>query len=191
MTLPNYPPGERCRPRSSSLSPRRTARVIFITSRNSGSRSCKPSNGTSTRPYAGTNRTAERSRATGDNLPYMDYRQHRRARRLVHEYCSYDERDCLPLDDGKPCVCIRGISLSPMCHWFRAVVLLPDRKPAAALLCRGSRRRCVVCGAAFIPRSSRGKHYPDCIERMKKIKTTEKEWRQRQRCYILEPLKPA
>ena len=26
-----------------------------------------------------------------DNLPRMDYRQHRRARRLVHECCNYDE----------------------------------------------------------------------------------------------------
>ena len=33
---------------------------------------------------------AERSRAMSDNLPRMDYRQHRRARRLVHECCNYD-----------------------------------------------------------------------------------------------------
>ena len=26
-----------------------------------------------------------------DKLPRMDYRQHRRARRLVHECCNYDE----------------------------------------------------------------------------------------------------
>ena len=25
-----------------------------------------------------------------DKLPRMDYRQHRRARRLVHECCNYD-----------------------------------------------------------------------------------------------------
>ena len=35
-----------------------------------------------------------------DNLPRMDYRQHRRARRLVHECCNYDEGNCLLLDDG-------------------------------------------------------------------------------------------
>ena len=38
-----------------------------------------------------------------DNLPHMDYRQHRRARRLVHECCNYDEGNCLLLDDGEPC----------------------------------------------------------------------------------------
>ena len=37
-----------------------------------------------------------------DNLPHMDYRQHRRARRLVHECCNYDEGNCLLLDDGEP-----------------------------------------------------------------------------------------
>ena len=37
-----------------------------------------------------------------DKLPRMDYRQHRRARRLVHECCNYDEGNCLLLDDGEP-----------------------------------------------------------------------------------------
>ena len=50
-----------------------------------------------------------------DNLPRMDYRQHRRARRLVHECCNYDEGNCLLLDDGEPCVCVQSISLSLMC----------------------------------------------------------------------------
>ena len=44
-----------------------------------------------------------------DNLPRMDYRQHRRARRLVHECCNYDEGNCLLLDDGEPCVCVQSI----------------------------------------------------------------------------------
>ena len=35
-----------------------------------------------------------------DNLPRMDYRQHRRTRRLVHECCNYDGGNCLLLDDG-------------------------------------------------------------------------------------------
>lgn len=52
-----------------------------------------------------------------DNLPHMDYRQHRRARRLVHECCNYDEGNCLLLDDGEPCVCVQSISFSLMCHW--------------------------------------------------------------------------
>ena len=59
-----------------------------------------------------------RSRAMSDKLPRMDYRQHRRARRLVHECCNYDEGNCLLLDDGEPCVCVQSISLSLMCRWF-------------------------------------------------------------------------
>ena len=67
-----------------------------------------------------------------DNLPHMDYRQHRRARRLVHECCNYDEGNCLLLDDGEPCVCVQSISFSLMCHWFRVAVLPLDGELAAA-----------------------------------------------------------
>ena len=164
---------------------------LYITNRNSGSRSCRPSSGTSTRFCAGTSRTAERSRAMSDNLPHMDYRQHRRARRLVHECCNYDEGNCLLLDDGEPCVCVQSISFSLMCHWFRVAVLPLDGELAAALLCRGSRKRCAVCGAAFVPKSNRGKYCPDCAGRMKKIKAAERKRKQRQRCHALEPFKPA
>ena len=93
-----------------------------------------------------------------DNLPRMDYRQHRRARRLVHECCNYDEGNCLLLDDGEPCVCVQSISFSLMCRWFRVAVLPLDEELAAALLYRGSRKRCAVCGAAFVPKSNRGKY---------------------------------
>ena len=87
-----------------------------------------------------------------DKLPRMDYRQHRRARRLVHECCNYDEGNCLLLDDGEPCVCVQSISFSLMCRWFRVAVLPLDGELAAALLYRGSRKRCAVCGAAFVPK---------------------------------------
>ena len=72
-----------------------------------------------------------------DNLPRMDYRQHRRARRLVHECCNYDEGNCLLLDDGEPCVCVQSISLSLMCRWFRVAVLPLDGELSAALLYPG------------------------------------------------------
>ena len=64
-----------------------------------------------------------------DKLPRMDYRQHRRARRLVHECCNYDEGNCLLLDDGEPCVCVQSISFSLMCRWFRVAVLPLDGEP--------------------------------------------------------------
>ena len=126
-----------------------------------------------------------------DKLPRMDYRQHRRARRLVHECCNYDEGNCLLLDDGEPCVCVQSISFSLMCRWFRVAVLPLDEELAAALLYRGSRKRCAVCGAAFVPKSNRGKYCPDCAGRMKKLKAAERKRKQRQRCHALEPYKPA
>ena len=107
---PSCPPGKRCRTRSSSLFPRNPACITPTTNRSSGTRSCRPSSGTSTRFCAGASRTAERSRAMSDKLPRMDYRQHRRARRLVHECCNYDGGNCLLLDDGEPCVCVQSIS---------------------------------------------------------------------------------
>ena len=86
-----------------------------------------------------------------DNLPHMDYRQHRRARRLVHECCNYDEGNCLLLDDGEPCVCVQSISFSLMCHWFRVAVLPLDGELAAALLCRGSRNGVPSAGRPLSP----------------------------------------
>ena len=61
-----------------------------------------------------------------DKLPRMDYRQHRRARRLVHECCNYDEGNCLLLDDWYPFVCVHSISFSLMFHWFRVSFLPLD-----------------------------------------------------------------
>ena len=90
-----------------------------------------------------------------DKPSRMDYRQHQAARRLVHECCNYDEGNCLLLDDGEPCVCVQSISYSLMCRWFRVAVLPLDGELAAALLYRGSRKRCAVCGAAFVPKSNR------------------------------------
>uniref|UniRef100_UPI0025A5184E cysteine-rich VLP protein n=3 Tax=Enterocloster clostridioformis TaxID=1531 RepID=UPI0025A5184E len=46
-----------------------------------------------------------------DSIPVMDYRQYRRARRLVHECCNYDCGNCIALDDGEECICVQSISL--------------------------------------------------------------------------------
>ena len=41
-------------------------------------------------------------------IPVMDYRQYRRARRLVHECCNYIDGNCIALDDGEECVCVQS-----------------------------------------------------------------------------------
>lgn len=126
-----------------------------------------------------------------DKPPRMDYRQYRAACRLVHECCNYDEGNCLLLDDGEPCVCVQSISYSLLCRWFRAAVLPLEPELAAALLYRGSRKRCAVCGAAFLPKSNRGKYCPDCAGRMKKQRARERKRRQRGKCHALGAFKPA
>ena len=61
-----------------------------------------------------------------DKLPRMDYRQHRRARRLVNECCNYDAGNCLLLDDGEPCVCVQSIGLGIGKHLCLKLLFLPD-----------------------------------------------------------------
>ena len=109
------------------------------------------------------------------NIPRMDYRQYRAARRLVHECCNYDSGNCLLLEDGEPCVCVQSISYSLLCRWFTAAVLPLDEALEAALLRRGSRKRCAVCGAFFFPKSNRGKYCPDCAGRMKRINAAKRK----------------
>ena len=98
-------------------------------------------------------------------VPVMDYRQYRRARRLVHECCNYDGGNCLALDDGEECVCVQSISYSLLCRWFRAAVLPLDRELETALFHRLDAKRCAVCGALFTPGSNRAKYCPECAGR--------------------------
>ena len=95
-----------------------------------------------------------------DKLPRMDYRQHRRARRLVHECCNYDEGNCLLLDDGEPCVCVQSISFSLMCRWFRVAVLPLDGELAAALLYRGESEMLRRLRGGLCPQIQPGKILP-------------------------------
>ena len=123
--------------------------------------------------------------------PYMDYRQYRAARRLVHECCNYEDGNCILLDDGEPCICVQSISYSLLCRWFIAAVLPIDGELEAALMRRGSWKRCTVCGAYFSPKSNRGKYCPDCAGRMKKLHARERKQKQRDRCHALGHFKPA
>ena len=122
--------------------------------------------------------------------PYMDYQQHRAARRLVHECCNYDNGNCILLDNGEPCVCVQSISYSLICRWFRIAVLPLDGKLEAALLHRADRKRCTECGGYFLPKSNRGKYCPDCAGRMKRIRAAQRKRKQRDKCRALGYSKP-
>ena len=120
-----------------------------------------------------------------EKIPVMDYRQYRRARRLVHECCNYDCGNCLALDDGEECVCVQSISYSLLCRWFKAAVLPLDKELEAALFHRLDRKRCCVCSHYFLPGSNRAKYCPDCAGRMKRIKAAERKRKQRAKCHAL------
>ena len=112
-------------------------------------------------------------------IPVMDYRQYRRARRLVHECCNYDGGNCIALDDGEECVCVQSISYSLLCRWFRAAVLPLDKELETALFHRLEAKRCAVCGALFTPGSNRAKYCPECAPKVHRRQKAECERRRR------------
>jgi len=118
-------------------------------------------------------------------IPVMDYRQYRRARRLVHECCNYIDGNCIALDDGEECVCVQSISYSLLCRWFRAAVLPQDKELETALFHRLNAKKCAVCGALFTPGSNRAKYCPECATRMKRIKAAQRKRKQRAKCHAL------
>ena len=51
-------------------------------------------------------------------VPVMDYRQYRRARRLVHECCSYDGGNCIALDNiVRCCLKFAAMNLKKLAKW--------------------------------------------------------------------------
>ena len=95
-------------------------------------------------------------------VPVMDYRQYRRARRLVHECCNYDGGNCIALDDGEECVCVQSISYSLLSRWFRSPLLPLARELDTSLFLRLLAKLSPFCGALFTPASHRSKYCPEC-----------------------------
>lgn len=123
-------------------------------------------------------------------IPMMDYGQLRRARKLVHECCNYDNGQCIALDEGDGCVCVQSISHLVLCRWFRCAVLPLDRELEAALFHRLERKKCSVCARLFLPGSNRAKYCPDCAARMKRKHAAERKRKQRRICHALGTEKP-
>ena len=120
----------------------------------------------------------------------MDYRQYRRARRLVHECCNYIDGNCIALDDGEECVCVQSISYSLLCRWFRTAVLPQDKELETALFHRLNAKKCSVCRALFTPGSNRAKYCPECAARMKRINAAKRKRKQREKCHALVRIQP-
>ncbi|MCI8732437.1 MAG: hypothetical protein HFH57_15235 [Lachnospiraceae bacterium] len=65
----------------------------------------------------------------------MDYRQYRRARKLVHECCSYDHGQCIALDEGA------GIIEPQTFKKVQHPRLLYSKKSPCRMRCPGSATR--------------------------------------------------
>jgi len=98
----------------------------------------------------------------------MDNSQYRKARKLVHECCNYDDGNCIALDDGETCVCVQSISYSLLCKWFRAAVLPLDAALYAEVMERGSAKRCAGCGSFFLPPKHNSLYCPACVEKRRR-----------------------
>ena len=115
-----------------------------------------------------------------NELPRMTYRQYQTVQRLVHSCCNYQKGNCLLLDDGEECVCPQSISYSLICRWFRVAVLPTEESLYVALLHRKDRKKCVLCGGWYVPKSNRAKYCPACAVTARRKKEAE---RQRKRYY--------
>lgn len=120
----------------------------------------------------------------------MDYRQYRKARKLVHACCNYDNGNCIMLADGEEYVCVQSISYSLLCRWFRIAVLPLDKPLETALLDRESMKRCAVCGQPFLPGSNRAKYCKPCAAKTHRKQKNASDRKRRLLCGQLEAKKP-
>ena len=114
------------------------------------------------------------------SLYRMTPAQRKQAASLIRrECCCCEDGNCIALDDGDTCTCPQTISFSVCCKWFRWAVLPLDGTLEAEIFRDKDLKRCSVCGAAFVPRSNRGKYCPDCAARVHRRQKTESERKRR------------
>ncbi|MBE7724460.1 MAG: hypothetical protein E7244_08520 [Enterocloster citroniae] len=123
-------------------------------------------------------------------IPVMSYRQYRRARKLVHECCNYDNGNCIALDDGEECICVQSISYSLLCKWFRSAVLPSDKPLETSLLFREDMKRCAVCGQPYLPGSNRAKYCKLCAAKVHRKQKNASDRKRRLLCGQLEAKTP-
>ena len=122
-----------------------------------------------------------------DGSPYrITPPQKRRASSLIRrECCCCEDGNCIVLDDGDTCTCPQTVSFSVCCKWFRWAVLPLDGTLEAEIFRDKDLKRCAVCGAAFVPKSNRGKYCPGCAGCMKKRKAANVGQRGKQAAFSL------
>lgn len=106
--------------------------------------------------------------------------QRKRVIALIHKMCcNYIDNQCIMLD----CECPQSISYSICCKWFRQAILPQDKALFAELITPDSKKKCVICGKAFVPKSNRAKYCSDCSvkERNRHKALNERRYRNRKR----------
>ena len=115
-----------------------------------------------------------------DEIKRLTPAQRARCNRLIRRLCAnYDGGNCMPLDDGEGCVCVQMISYSLLCKYFRTAVLPADRELYAEIMATDTRKRCVACGAVFVPRSNRALYCERCAKAIERQRTRERVRRYR------------
>ena len=110
------------------------------------------------------------------DLPRMNERQRRRAKRLIRRLCAnYDGGNCLPLDDGDVCPCPQLLTPVLICKYFRAAVLPADWELCAEITGETHIRRCCICGAPVLSRSNAAKYCPSCALRERRRRDAERK----------------
>ena len=103
------------------------------------------------------------------SIPRINYMQFRKARKLVHECCNYDGGNCIALDDGEICVCVKAFpirccasgSAPPSSRWTRRCMprswSAGTRNAVPGVENFSRRRSTTACIARPVQRSERGK----------------------------------
>ena len=123
--------------------------------------------------------SASMKKSKHEPVPVIDYRQYRRARRLIHECCNYDGSNYIALDDGEECVCVQSISYPccAVCSGRRCCRRAGNWKQP----CSTARTPSGVpfAGRCSPPGSNLAKYCPECAGRMRRIKDAQRKRKQR------------
>lgn len=118
-------------------------------------------------------------RGPDGELPSLTAQQKKAVRKLVKRCCNNDEGNCLPLDDGMPCICPQSVSTHLICRYFHRAVLPEDPALEADILKAGPMRRCRICGQRFPAGSNRAKYCRGCAARAHRKQKTASERKRR------------
>lgn len=119
-------------------------------------------------------------RKADGSLYEMTPSQQRQAAKMIQKYCCNCEKgNCILLDDGDEHTCPQRISYTIGCRWFRNAVLPAFPELEADIFKDITLRRCVKCGARFVPGSNRNKYCPACAAAVRREQDRERKWSKR------------